>query len=198
VRLERRTLRAVRVVFIVSGYFFILRRRSMREGKNLETNDLSNQSVMLTPDGKRRLEEELNDLKVVQRAKVAAEIKTALSFGDLSENAEYDEAKNAQARVEGRVRVIEEMLRKAIVIEDADRPKNAVGVGSKVRVLDMVYNEEDEYTIVGATEANPPLLVSTESPIGSALLGKKPGDEVNANTPGGVLKLKVLEIVKNT
>jgi transcription elongation factor GreA len=170
----------------------------MREGKTLETNDLSNQSVVLTPDGKRKLEEELNDLKVVQRVKVAEDIKTALSFGDLSENAEYDEAKNAQARVEGRVRVIEEMLRKAIVIDDADRPKNAVGVGSKVKVLDLEYNEEDVYTVVGATEAKPEaLFVSTESPIGSALMGAKPGEVVNANTPGGVLKLKVLEILKN-
>jgi len=168
----------------------------MREGKNLENNDLSNQSIVLTPDGKRKLEEELNDLKVVQRAKVAADIKTALSFGDLSENAEYDEAKNAQARVEGRIRVLEEMLRNAVVIDEADRPKNAVGVGSKVKVLDLEYNEEDTYTVVGATEARPEeLFVSTESPIGSALMGAKPGDVVEAQTPGGAIRLKVLEIL---
>jgi len=159
-------------------------------------NDLSNQSIVLTPDGKRKLEEELNDLKVVQRAKVAADIKTALSFGDLSENAEYDEAKNAQARVEGRIRVLEEMLRKAIVIDEADRPKNAVSVGSKVKVLDLEYNEEDTYTVVGATEARPEdLCVSTESPIGSALMGAKPGDVVEAQAPSGVIRLKVLEIL---
>jgi len=170
----------------------------MREGKTLEASDLSSQSVVLTPDGKRKLEEELNDLKVVQRPKVAADIKTALSFGDLSENAEYDEAKNAQARVEGRIRALEEMLRKAIIIDDADRPKDVVGVGSKVRVLDLEYKEEDVYTVVGATEADPAkLYVSTESPIGSALMGAKPGDVVSANTPAGVLNLKVLEILKN-
>ncbi len=170
----------------------------MREGKNLENNDLSNQSVVLTPDGKRKLEEELNDLKVVQRAKVAADIKTALSFGDLSENAEYDEAKNAQARVEGRIRVLEEMLRKAVVIDESDRPKNAVGVGSRVKVLDLEYNEEDIYTVVGATAAKPEqLFVSTESPIGSALMGAKPEDVVQAQTPGGLIRLKVLEILKN-
>ena len=163
----------------------------------MESNDLSNQSVVLTPDGKRKLEEELNDLKVVQRAKVAADIKTALSFGDLSENAEYDEAKNAQARVEGRIRVLEEMLRKAVVIDDSDRPNGVDGVGSKVKVLDLEYNEEDTYTVVGATEANPPFLISTESPIGSALMGAKPGDVVSANTPAGVLKLKVVEILRN-
>lgn len=162
----------------------------------MENNDLSNQSIVLTPDGKRKLEEELNDLKVVQRAKVAADIKTALSFGDLSENAEYDEAKNAQARVEGRIRVLEEMLRNAVVIDEADRPKNAVGVGSKVKVLDLEYNEEDTYTVVGATEARPEeLFVSTESPIGSALMGAKPGDVVEAQTPGGAIRLKVLEIL---
>ena len=171
----------------------------MREGNTLETSDQANQSVVLTPDGKRKLEEELNDLKVVQRPKVAADIKTALSFGDLSENAEYDEAKNAQARVEGRIRVLEEMLRKAVVIDDSGRPKGVVGVGSAVRVLDMEYNEEDTYTVVGATEADPKrLFVSTESPIGSALLGAKPGDVVEAHTPGGILKLKVLSLVKNT
>ena len=170
----------------------------MREGKNLENNELSNQSVVLTPDGKRKLEEELNDLKVVQRAKVAADIKTALSFGDLSENAEYDEAKNAQARVEGRIRVLEEMLRKAVVIDESDRPKNAVGVGSRVKVLDLEYNEEDIYTVVGATEAKPEqLFVSTESPIGSALMGAKPEDVVEAHTPGGLIRLKIVEILKN-
>mgnify|MGYP000855234958 FL=1 len=170
----------------------------MREGKNLESSDLSNQSVVLTPDGKRKLEEELNDLKVVQRAKVAADIKTALSFGDLSENAEYDEAKNAQARVEGRIRVLEEMLRKAVIIDDTGRPKGVVGVGSAVRVMDLEYNEEDTYTVVGATEADPAkLFVSTESPIGSALMGAKPGDVVSAAIPAGVLKLKVIEILRN-
>ena len=164
----------------------------------MESSDLSNQSVVLTPDGKRKLEEELNDLKVNQRAKVAADIKTALSFGDLSENAEYDEAKNAQARVEGRIRVLEEMLRKAVIIDDSGRPTGVVGVGSAVRVLDLEYKEEDVYTVVGATEADPAkLFVSTESPIGSALMGAKPGDVVSANTPAGVLKLKVIEILRN-
>jgi transcription elongation factor GreA len=169
----------------------------MREGKNLESNDHSNQSVVLTPDGKRKLEEELNDLKSVERPKVAEDIKTARAFGDLSENAEYDEAKNAQARVEGRIRVLEEMLRTAIVVDDTGRPKGVVGVGTRVKVLDLEYNEEDTYTVVGATEANPPLLISTESPIGSALMGAKPGDLVSANTPAGVLKLKVVEILRN-
>lgn len=164
----------------------------------MESSDLSNQSVVLTPDGKRKLEEELNDLKAVWRPKVAEDIKTARAFGDLSENAEYDEAKNAQARVEGRIRELEEMLRTAIVVDDTGRSKGVVGVGTKVKVLDLEYNEEDIYTVVGATEADPvKLFVSTESPIGSALLGRKPDDEVVAQTPGGLLRLKVVEILRN-
>lgn len=154
--------------------------------------------VVLTPEGKRKLEEELNELKVVKRIEVAQDIKTALSFGDLSENAEYDEAKNAQSRIEGRIRDIEEILRTAVVMDAEAMPNNVVGVGSAVRVFDMEYEEEDVYTVVGATEADPASLrVSTESPIGSALLGARVGDEVCAHTPGGQLRLRVLEIVRN-
>lgn len=151
--------------------------------------------VVLTPDGKRKLEEELNELKVVRRVEVAQDIKTALSFGDLSENAEYDEAKNAQARLEGRVRDIEEMLRSAVIVDEDAMPTDTVGVGSAVRVFDMEYKEEDTYTVVGATEADPTkLFVSTESPIGLALLGAKVGQVVEAQTPGGALRLRVEEI----
>ena len=153
--------------------------------------------VVLTPDGKRKLEEELNELKVVRRVEVAQDIKTALSFGDLSENAEYDEAKNAQARLEGRVRDIEEMLRNAVLVEGDEVPNDTVGVGSRVRVLDLEYNEEDLYTLVGATEAEPAkLFVSTESPIGSALLGAKIGQVVEAQTPGGLVRLRVDAIMR--
>ena len=153
--------------------------------------------VVLTPDGKRKLEEELNELKVVRRVEVAQDIKTALSFGDLSENAEYDEAKNAQARLEGRVRDIEEMLRNATIVDDDDLPTDTVGVGSRVRVFDLEYEEEDIYTVVGATEAEPAkLFVSTESPIGDALLGARVGDVVEAQTPGGTLRLCIEEIMR--
>lgn len=151
--------------------------------------------VVLTPDGKRKLEEELNELKVVRRVEVAQDIKTALSFGDLSENAEYDEAKNAQARLEGRVRDIEEMLRNAIIVDEDHISTDVIGVGSQVRVFDLDYDEEDTYTLVGATEADPSkLYVSTESPIGEALLGAKVGQVVEADTPGGILKLRIEEI----
>ena len=151
--------------------------------------------VVLTPEGKRKLEEELAQLKGVKRKEIADEIRTARGFGDLSENAEYDEAKNAQARMETRVRQIEEMLRDCIVVDESDRPADTVNVGRAVRVFDMEYEEEDVYTVVGSTEADPSkLFVSSESPIGSALIGKHVGEIADVQTPGGVIKLKVLEI----
>ena len=151
--------------------------------------------VVLTPEGKRKLEEELQELKGVKRKEIADEIRTARGFGDLSENAEYDEAKNAQARMETRVRQIEEMLRDCIVVDESSRPADTVTVGRAVRVFDMEYEEEDTYTVVGSTEADPSkLFVSSESPIGSALIGKHVGEIADVLTPGGVIKLKVLEI----
>ncbi|MEA4897821.1 MAG: transcription elongation factor GreA [Eubacteriales bacterium] len=151
--------------------------------------------VVLTPDGKRKLEEELNELKTVKRVEVAKDIEVARSFGDLSENAEYDEAKNEQARIEGRIRQLEEMLRNAEVVDESEIRSDVVGVGSAVRVFDMEYDEEDTYTLVGATEAEPAKLrVSAESPIGQALLGSKVNAVVEAQTPGGLVKFKVLEI----
>jgi transcription elongation factor GreA len=151
--------------------------------------------VVLTPEGKRNLEEELNDLKVVKRVEIAQDIKTALSFGDLSENAEYDEAKNAQARIEGRIRTIEETLRRAVIIDASELPTDVVTIGNAVKVKDLEYDDEDTYTVVGATEADPAkLFVSNESPIGEALLGARVGDTVQAQTPGGAVRLKVLKI----
>lgn len=151
--------------------------------------------VVLTPDGKRKLEAELTELKTVKRVEIAKEIEVARSFGDLSENAEYDEAKNEQARIEGRIRQLEEMLRVAEVIDESELSTDIVGVGSVVRVFDLEYDEEDTYTLVGATEAEPAKLrVSSESPIGSALIGARVGTVVEANTPGGVTRLKILEI----
>ena len=151
--------------------------------------------VVLTPDGKRKLDEELNELKTVKRVEIAKEIEVARSFCDLSENAEYDEAKNEQARIEGRIRDLEEMLRNAEVVDQAGQPAGVVGVGSAVRVFDLEYEEEDTYTLVGATEADPSKLkVSTESPIGKALIGARVGEVVEAQTPGGVIKLRIDEI----
>ena len=152
---------------------------------------------LLTREGVRKLEEELEDLKVVKRMEVAERIKTAIAFGDLSENAEYDAAKNQQAFIEGRIREIEQMLRQAHVVEDDEVSLDTVGVGNTVRVYDLDFNEEDEYNIVGATEADPKrLFISNESPIGQALLGKHVGDEVEFATPGGVNRMRILEIRK--
>ena len=158
-------------------------------------SDADKNRVVLTPEGKRKLEDELQDLKVVKRVEIANEIKTARGFGDLSENAEYDEAKNAQARMESRVRQIEEMLRNCVVVDESNKPADTVSVGRVVRVFDMEYEEEDTYTVVGSTEADPAkLCVSSESPIGSALIGKRVGDIAEVQAPGGTIKLKILEI----
>lgn len=158
-------------------------------------NNIADGQVVLTSEGKRKLEEELNELKVVRRVEVAQEIKTALSFGDLSENAEYDEAKNAQARLESQIRQIEDMLRVAVVVDETNITTDAVTVGSAVRVFDLEYEEEDTYTVVGANEADPMrLFISNESPIGAALLGARVEEVVSAQTPGGIVRLRVLEI----
>ena len=153
--------------------------------------------VVLTPDGKRKLEDELNELKVVKRAQVVKDIAEARAHGDLSENAEYDEAKNEEARVNGRIAQLEELLAKAIIVDETGVSTDAVSVGTIVKVFDEEYDEEDEYTIVGFTEADPmKLFISNESPIGEALIGAHLGDTVVANTPGGKVSLKILEIRK--
>ena len=153
--------------------------------------------VVLTGEGLERLEKELEFLKTVQRKDVAEKIKQARAFGDLSENAEYDEAKNEQAQVETRIVHLENMLRNAKVIDDDDVSTDVVSLGSKVKVLDVEYDEELQYIIVGSTEANPTQMrVSDESPVGSALIGKKVGDVVETAVPMGTIKLKILDITK--
>ena len=160
-----------------------------------DANGSASGKLILTREGARKLELELEYLKVTRRAEVAERIKTAIAFGDLSENAEYSAAKDQQAFTEGRIRDIEEMLRQATIVEDTDISKDMVGIGNTVRVYDMKFEEEDEYTVVGATEADPAhLRVSSESPIGRALLGARLNDVVDAHTPGGLLRLKILEI----
>ena len=149
---------------------------------------------VLTREGVRKLEEELEDLKLHKRMEVAERIKTATAFGDLSENAEYEEAKNEQGFMNGRIIELENALRNAVVIEKG-ASGGIVEVGSVVRVKDLEYNEEDEYTIVGFSESDPARMrISNESPIGAALLGAKKGDEVTVTTPGGLTRLKVLKV----
>ncbi len=157
----------------------------------------SNKEVILTYEGLKKLEEELEFLKGVKRREVAERIKQALAFGDISENSEYDEAKNEQAQVEGRIVVIENMLKNARVIDEDEVSTETVSLGSKVKLWDMEYEEEVEYYIVGSTEANPlKFKISNESPVGSALMGKSIGETVEVLVPDGIIKFKVLEIHK--
>ena len=152
--------------------------------------------VMLTNEGHLKLNNELDNLISVKRKEVSEKIKVALSFGDLSENSEYDEAKNEQAKVEARIAEIEAILKNAKIIEDEIIDTDSIHVGSKVRIFEVAYDEENVYHIVGSTEADPKEnRISDESPIGKAILGHKAGDTVDAETPAGVVKIKILEIL---
>lgn len=153
--------------------------------------------IILTPEGLQKLEQELEYLKVTGRKDIAEKIKIARGFGDLSENAEYDAAKDAQAAMEKRIGELEEMLKNAQVVNVNEVGTDVVSILSKVKVYDVDMEEEETYTIVGTTEADPDEnKISDESPIGTALLGKKQGDVVTVETPGGSFELKILEISK--
>ena len=148
----------------------------------------------LTLTDKKRLEAELAEL-IDAKKRVAEDIKTARGFGDLSENAEYDEAKAEEARVYGRIAELEAILSSSTFVDDSTVSTDSVAVGTVVKVLDLEFDEEEEYTIVGFTEADPmKLFISQESPIGEALTGAHVGDTVDVQAPGGLIKLKVLEI----
>lgn len=153
--------------------------------------------VFLTPEGLERLEKELAFLKSVKRREVAARIKTAISFGDISENSEYEDAKNEQAFIEGRIITLEKMLRNARIIDSGEIDTAIVSIGSIVRLKDLETNEEFEYAIVGSAEANPSLnKISFESPVGRQILGKPVGSIVEVFVPAGVAKYEILEIKK--
>ena len=150
---------------------------------------------IMTYEGVKKLEEELEYLKTVKRKEITEKIKVALGYGDLSENSEYDEAKNDQAFTEGRIIQLENMLKNAVVVDESEIPKDKVSVGSIVKVMDYEFDEEVEYTIVGSAEADPMnFKISNESPVGSALIGKKVGDVVEVAVPSGVSKFEILEI----
>jgi transcription elongation factor GreA len=158
---------------------------------------MAGKEVILTYEGLKKLEEELEQLRGPKRMEIKERIKVALSFGDITENSEYDEAKNEQAYVEGRIAQLETMLKNARVIDEDDVSTDKVTVGSKVRLLDMEYNEEIVYTIVGSTEADPSQFkISNESPVGRALMHKKKGNVVEVEVPAGVLKFKILKLEK--
>lgn len=151
--------------------------------------------ILLTQEGYQKLEDEVELLKTVRRKEVADRIKVAISFGDISENAEYDEAKNEQAQVEERIMKLENMIRRAVIIDESSIDVNVVTIGSIVKVKDLEFEEEDEYTIVGSAEADPyDGKISNESPVGRALLGRRTGDTVEVQVPDGTAKFEILEI----
>ena len=156
---------------------------------------MEEKEVILTQEGYNKLEEELNYLKTEERTAIAERIKVALGFGDLSENAEYDEAKSAQAENEMKIAELEAKIRNAKIIDEKEIDTKTVQIGNIVKVLDMEFDEEVNYTIVGSTEVNlAENKISNESPIGKALLGAKKGQTVSVETQAGVIKYKVLGI----
>lgn len=156
-----------------------------------------NKEVILTEGGLKKVEEELENLKSVRRREVAERIKQAIEFGDISENSEYEDAKNEQAFIEGRIITLEKMLRNAKVIEDTDtRDTHEVSIGSTVKLKDLEFGDEIEYKIVGSMEAEPDEnKISNESPVGKAILGKNKGDIVEVSVPAGSLKYEIIDII---
>jgi transcription elongation factor GreA len=153
---------------------------------------------ILTYAGLRQLEDELHDLKVNQRKEVAQKIKEAREQGDLSENAEYDAAKDEQRDIEARIEEIEKILKNAEVVVEDEVDVNVINIGCKVKILDMEFDEELEYKLVGSTEANSLRgKISNESPLGSRLIGKKVGEVVNVDTHAGTMQYKILQIQRS-
>ena len=158
---------------------------------------MEEKEVLLTQEGYNNLEKELEYLRTQKRVEIAERIKVALGFGDLSENSEYDEAKNAQAENEIKIANLETKLRYAKIIDESEIDTKTVQVGNTVRIKDLEFNEEEEYTIVGSTEVDlSQNKISNESPIGAALIGAKKGEEVEIKVPAGVVKYKIISIKK--
>ncbi len=158
---------------------------------------MEEKEVLLTQEGYNKLEKELDYLKTEERTEIAERIRVALGFGDLSENSEYDEAKNAQAANETKIAELENKLRHARIIDESEIDTKTVQIGNTVKIKDLEFDETLEYTIVGSTEVDLATnKISNESPIGAALLGAKKNQTVEAKTPGGIVKLKILSITK--
>jgi transcription elongation factor GreA len=156
---------------------------------------MDDRPVLLTKEGLRQLETELDQLVQVQRGEIAERIRQARDFGDIAENAEYTDAKNAQSLIEGRIMTLESMIRNAVVIEDEPREAGVVGVGASVTVVVDDEDGEESYSIVGAAEADPLRgRISNESPLGRALLGHRAGDEVEWTSPSGTSRVRILSV----
>ncbi len=157
---------------------------------------MGEKETIITTEGLKQLEKELENLKTVKRREVAERIKQAIEFGDISENSEYEDAKNEQAFIEGRISVLNQMISNAKVIEEENVDKNVVSLGSTVLIKDLEFNEEFKYTIVGSVEADPDASkISNESPVGSAILGKKRGDIVEIDAPAGKIRYEIIDIL---
>ena len=158
---------------------------------------MASNEIILTKTGLKEKQEKLEYLKVVKRSEISEQIKEARAFGDLSENAEYDEAKNEQARVENEIAKLEQILRNAVVVDDDEVDVSSVGIGTTVKIFDVEFKEEEVYHIVGSIEADADRgQISNESPVGSALMGKKTGDIVNVESPGGTIQFKIIDIYR--
>ena len=158
---------------------------------------MEEKGILVTEEGYKKLEQELDYLRTTKRAEIAEKIKVALGFGDLSENSEYDEAKNAQAENEGKIAELENKVSYAKIIDESEIATKTVQVGNIVKVYDEDFDEEVTYTIVGPTEVDlAQNKISNESPVGAALLGKKKNDSVEVKTPAGISKYKILTITK--
>lgn len=171
-------------------------RHSIFMNRNLRSDEMiTEKKFPMTAAGKVKLEEELEQLKMVKRPEVVERIKVARSFGDLSENSEYDAAKEDQAFVEGRISSIEGMIRNAVIIQESELNSGEVVLGSTVTFKELPNEEEETYTIVGSAEANPlEGLISNDSPIAKALIGQAKGDKVKINTPGGEMSVIIVNI----
>lgn len=158
---------------------------------------MSEKEVILTQEGLKKLEEELENLKSVKRREVAERIKIAIGYGDISENSEYEDAKNEQAFIEGRIITLEKMLRNARIINNDEVDINTVSIGSIVTLRDIEYNDTFEYSIVGTAESDPSQnKISNESPVGKSILGKKKGSVVDVNVPAGIVQYEIIDIKK--
>ena len=156
---------------------------------------MNEKEIVLTADGLAKLEQELDELKTVHRKEVNDRIRQAKEFGDISENAEYENAKQEQAFVEGKIMRLEQMIRNAHVIDESEYPSTEVHLGSTVKVKDISSGDAHEFTIVGSAESDPPnRRLSNESPLGRALLGRKKGETIDVNTPRGVTQYKIESI----
>ncbi|SFF43426.1 transcription elongation factor GreA [Paenibacillus algorifonticola] len=158
---------------------------------------MSDKEIILTQEGLRKLEDELEMLKSVKRREVAERIKVAIGYGDISENSEYEDAKNEQAFIEGRIITLEKMLRNARIINSDEIDTDVVSIGSTVTVEDLEFGDKMEYAIVGSAESDPlNNKISNESPVGRAILGKKEGTVVDVSVPAGVIQYRIVDIKK--